>query len=81
MNFRIRGLSPEPFIGLYGLADEELAARGARRYIADACPGFPDRIEVRDVDKGEAVLLVNTLPGKSRHLCTGRRGERLRCRQ
>jgi hypothetical protein len=59
MNFRTRGLSPELFIGLYGLADEELAARGARRYIADACPGFPDRIEVRDVDKGAAVLLVN----------------------
>jgi Protein of unknown function (DUF1203) len=59
MNFRTRGLSAEPFMGLYGLADEELAARGARRYIADACPGFPDRIEVRDVDKGAAVLLVN----------------------
>jgi hypothetical protein len=61
MNFRTRGLSPEPFTGLYGLADDELAARGARRYIADACPGFPDRIEVRDVDKGAAVLLVNHL--------------------
>ncbi len=67
MNFRTRGLAPEPFTGLYGLADDELAARGARRYIADACPGFPDRIEVRDVDKGAAVLLVNHLhqPGET----------------
>jgi hypothetical protein len=59
MDFRTRGLSPEPFISLYGQADEELAVRGAKRYIADANPGFPDRIEVRDVDKGVPVLLVN----------------------
>jgi hypothetical protein len=59
MNFRTRGLSPEPFIDLYGLADDELATRGAKRYIVDAYPGFPDRIEVRDVDTGGAVLLVN----------------------
>jgi uncharacterized protein DUF1203 len=59
MNFRTRGLSPEPFINLYGLTDDELAAWGAKRYIADADPGFPDRIEVRDVEKGASVLLVN----------------------
>jgi Protein of unknown function (DUF1203) len=59
MDYRILGLSPEPFLGLYGLSDEELAIRGARRYIADSNPGFPDRIEMRDVDTGDAVLLVN----------------------
>jgi hypothetical protein len=59
MNFRTQGLSPEPFINLYGLADDELTARGVKRYVADACPGFPDRIEMRDVDRGAAVLLVN----------------------
>jgi Protein of unknown function (DUF1203) len=59
MNFRTRGLSPEPFISLYGLTDDELATQGAKRYIADANPGFPDRIEVRDVEKGTSVLLVN----------------------
>jgi len=59
MSFRIRGLSPEPFASLFGLADAELAARNARRCIADAKPGFPDRIELRDAEPGEAVILVN----------------------
>ncbi len=59
MNYQILGLSPEPFLGLYGLSDEALAERQARRYRATARPGFPDRIEVRDVDPGDHVLLVN----------------------
>ncbi len=57
--FRIQGLSPEPFIPLYGLTDAELAARGALRYAVDKTPGFPDRIEMRDAKPGETVLLVN----------------------
>ena len=59
MDYRIRGLSPEPFMHLYGLSDEDLAGRGAKRYIVNADPGFPDRIEVRDVEEGARVLLVN----------------------
>ena len=59
MSFRITGLPPEPFAHLFGLSDVDLAAQGARRYVADATPGFPDRIEVRDAEPGEAVLLVN----------------------
>ncbi len=59
MSFRITGLPPEPFQHLFGLADADLAALGAKRYIADAKPGFPDRIEVRDAEPGESVLLVN----------------------
>ncbi|GGF25296.1 hypothetical protein GCM10011611_34160 [Aliidongia dinghuensis] len=59
MNFRITGLSPEPFRALFGLSDEELACRGAQRVIADAKPGYPDRIEVRDAEVGEPLLLVN----------------------
>jgi Protein of unknown function (DUF1203) len=59
MSFRITGLSPEPFRRLFGLPDEELRRLGARRYVVDAKPGFPDRIEVRDADPGETVLLVN----------------------
>jgi hypothetical protein len=61
MNFRILGLSPEPFRPLYGLSDEELARRGSRRYVADAKPGFPDRIEMRDAEPGEPLILVNYL--------------------
>jgi len=73
MTFRIRGLSPEPFRALFGLSDAQLAARGARRYIADAKPGFPDRVELRDAEPGEAVILVNyehqgaDTPYRSRH--------------
>ena len=59
MSFRITGLSPEPFLQLFGLSDEELAAHGARRVVADAKPGFPDRVELRDADLGERLLLVN----------------------
>ncbi|MBL8833415.1 MAG: DUF1203 domain-containing protein [Rhodospirillales bacterium] len=59
MDFRIRGLSPEPFVPLYGLADAELAARGIVRRVADSCPGFPDRIELRDAEPGESLLLLN----------------------
>ena len=59
MTFRITGLDPAPFRSLFGLPDADLAARGIRRCIADEKPGYPDRIELRDVDKGESVLLLN----------------------
>lgn len=59
MSFRLTGLSPEPFRHLYGLSAADLAAHGATRVVADASPGYPDRIEVRDADPGEALLLVN----------------------
>jgi hypothetical protein len=59
MTFRITGLSPEPFRHLYGLSDEELAGHGARRYVVEYAPGYPDRIEVRDAEPGESVLLLN----------------------
>jgi len=41
MNFRISGLSPEPFRHLYGLSDEALSVQGVKRYVADKRPGFP----------------------------------------
>lgn len=59
MSFRITGLAPEPFRALFRLPHEELTARGIKRYVADAKPGFPDRIELRDAEPGEAVLLLN----------------------
>jgi hypothetical protein len=57
--FRITGLDPEPFRHLFGKSDEDLAALGARRYVVDATPGYPDRVEMRDLDIGESALLVN----------------------
>jgi hypothetical protein len=59
MTFRISGLSPEPFRHLYGLSEATLAEHGARRIAVDHAPGYPDRIEVRDAQPGESVLLVN----------------------
>ena len=59
MSFRITGLSPEPFRPLFGLTDEQLAAKGVKRYIADSKPGFPDRVELRDAEPGESLLLLN----------------------
>ena len=58
MNFTVRGLPPEPFIPLYGLSEEELAKRRARRVVVDG-PGFPERIEMRDAEPNETLLLVN----------------------
>jgi len=59
MPFRISGLDPANFQHLYGLSDEVLATKGVKRCIADAKPGYPDRIELRDADPGEALLLLN----------------------
>lgn len=59
MSFRISGLDPAPFRHLYGLSDEELSRQNVRRYIADSTPGFPDRVEMRDVEPGQSVLLLN----------------------
>ncbi len=57
--FRISGLEPSLFRSLFGASDEELAARGAQRMIVDDEPGFPDRIELRDLSVGESVILTN----------------------
>jgi Protein of unknown function (DUF1203) len=59
MAFRITGLSPKPFQHLFGLPDDELAKHGARRCVADEVPGFPCRIEMRDAELGETLLLLN----------------------
>lgn len=59
MAFRITGLDPAPFLHLYGLAESQLAERGVSRVRADASPGFPDRIELRDAEPGESLLLLN----------------------
>ena len=61
MSFRITGLDPEPFRPFFGMSDERLRSHGVIRYVADEKPAFPDRIEMRDVEIGETVLLVNHL--------------------
>lgn len=59
MHFEIRGLNPAHFLPLYGLSDEALAAKGARRVIADRSPGYPCRITLDDAAAGEPLLLIN----------------------
>ena len=59
MSFRIIGLDPAPFHHLSRLDDQALAVIGVRRYVADSKPGFPDRIELRDAEPGEKLLLLN----------------------
>lgn len=59
MAFRILGLDPAPFRPLYGLSEEALAELGVRRVLVDAMPGFPDRVELCDVEPGATVLLLN----------------------
>ena len=59
MSYRITGLCAGPFRSLYGLPAATLAAHGVTRVTADHKPGFPDRIELRDADPGETLLLLN----------------------
>jgi len=58
MTYRIDGLAPEPFAGLFDLSDEALARRNARRAVADG-PGFPCRISLEEAEVGEALILIN----------------------
>ena len=79
-SFRITGLDPEKFKDLFSKTDEELAATGARRVVADETPGFPDRIEMRDLNVGETAILVNYMhldaasPYRSSHAVYVREG-------
>jgi hypothetical protein len=80
MSFRILGLSPEPFRHLFGLPDDALRAQGAQRCVVNARPGFPDRVEIRDGEPGETMLLVNhehqpaDTPYRARHAIFVREG-------
>jgi len=59
LSFRITGLDPKPFQHLFGQRAEDLRRQGVVRYLVDSKPGYPDRIEVRDAEPGESVLLLN----------------------
>ena len=72
-SFRVTGLPAKPFEPLFAMTDEQLEALHAKRYVVDATPGYPDRIELRDAEVGERVILVNhehlpdAGPYRSRH--------------
>ena len=69
-------------IGLFELSDEDLAARGAVRRIADArSPGYPCRVSLTDSRPGDELILVNyehhavASPYRMRFAVFVRRGE------
>lgn len=59
MTYRIEGLERKAYAGLLGLADGDLAERGARRVTADSKPGFPCRVTLEDAEPGESLILFN----------------------
>jgi hypothetical protein len=58
MSFQVTGLSPDTFAPLFNLPDEELKKHRAKRVTVRG-PGYPERIEMRDAQPGEVLLLVN----------------------
>ena len=59
MTYIVKGLDAAPFLPLFDLPDEELAARSIVRMTVTAKPNFPCRISLTDRDLGEKVLLLN----------------------
>lgn len=59
MAYAVTSLPAEPFAPLFSMDDEALAARGARRVIADAPLGFPCRVSLDDARPGETLILVH----------------------
>ena len=59
MTYRIRGLDPAPYRPLFGMADDELAARGIVRMTVTEKPSVPCRVTLEDREIGEQVLLLN----------------------
>jgi hypothetical protein len=56
MRFQISALPIDDFTDLFAMDDEQLRARGARRYPAES--QVPCRVSLRDADIGESVILV-----------------------
>lgn len=59
MDFRITGLSPEPFQPLFALDDATLAGLAAHRTIADDATGFACRVSLAHAAPGEELMLLS----------------------
>jgi hypothetical protein len=61
MSFQVIGLPYRGFSPLFALSDAELAARRARRFIADRARfgRMPCRVSLRDAEDGNVVILLN----------------------
>jgi hypothetical protein len=71
--FQVSALPADRFRRLYGQSDDVLRAMGVEPLIADAAPGFPCRVSLRDAPVGARMLLLNhehqdaDTPYRSRH--------------
>ena len=59
MTYCVTGLDHRDFASLFALDEKALEARGCRSVIADADRGYPCRVSLREVPKGERLLLLN----------------------
>lgn len=59
MTYAVTGLPLDDFRPLFAMSDQDLAVRGVIRKTADAKPGYPCRVTLRDADPGDTVLLMN----------------------
>ena len=57
-SFRLVGLTPDNFEPFFAMSDDELAALGARRVVADEAVGFPCRVSLADAQVGDELLLL-----------------------
>jgi hypothetical protein len=57
-SFQLVALPSEQFASLFRQSDAELQARGIRRMLVDAKPGYPCRVSLMDAEVGESVLLI-----------------------
>jgi hypothetical protein len=56
--FQISSLRRGDFDEWLSLDDNQLARRGARRFVVDRKPGFPCRVSLADAEPGERVILL-----------------------
>jgi len=59
MAYRIEGLPPQEFEGLFEMPADRLETRVARRVTAHAPHAFPCRITLEDAEVGDELLLIN----------------------
>lgn len=59
MTYRIEALPLDPFVPYLAMSDAELAAVGARRWVADQPGRAPCRVSLKDAEAGERLVLVN----------------------
>ena len=59
MDFRITGLSPQPFQSLFAQHDQALAKLGVQRCFADDAAGYPCRVSLAHAAPGEELILLS----------------------